>query len=125
VRDAESAANDRERGSTSLRIAASSFASAEVHLNSRRIGNRWSEEDASLSRVAITDGQPHARGRKVDGGLNAPLTARALREVEESLSVDLVPESQRPAQGHADLRGVFRRKWGRTELSAPWRIPQP
>src|SRR3989440_8501186 len=32
-----------------LRIAASSFASVEVHLNARRIGNRWFEEDASRS----------------------------------------------------------------------------
>src|SRR2546430_13644102 len=41
-----------------LRIAASSFASVEVHLNARRIGNRWFEEDASLSgpsRIAISD----------------------------------------------------------------------
>src|SRR5213594_4244810 len=55
-----------------LRIAASSFASVEVHLNARRIGNRWFEEDASLSgpaRIAIAYGQPHARGRKVEGGL--------------------------------------------------------
>jgi hypothetical protein len=57
---------------TPLRIAASSFASVEVHLNSRRIGTEWYEEDASLtgpSRIAITYGQPHARGRKVEGGL--------------------------------------------------------
>ena len=55
-----------------LRIAASSFASVEVHLNARRIGNQWYEEDASLSgptRIAIQYGQPHARGRKVEGGL--------------------------------------------------------
>jgi DUF2911 family protein len=55
-----------------LRIAASSFASVEVHLNARRIGNQWYEEDASLSgpsRIAIAYGQPHARGRKVEGGL--------------------------------------------------------
>jgi len=57
---------------TPLRIAASSLASVEVHLNARRIGNSWYEEDASLSgpsRIAITYGQPHARGRKVEGGL--------------------------------------------------------
>jgi len=57
---------------TPLRIAASSFASVEVHLNARRIGTRWYEEDASLSgpsRIAITYGQPHARGRKIEGGL--------------------------------------------------------
>jgi len=55
-----------------LRIAASSYATTEVHLNSRRIGTNWYEEDASLSgpsRIAITYGQPHARGRKVEGGL--------------------------------------------------------
>lgn len=58
--------------STPLRIAASSFASVEVHLNARPIGRRWFEEDASLtgpSRIAITYGQPHARGRKIEGGL--------------------------------------------------------
>ena len=57
---------------TPLRIAASSFATVEVHLNSRRIGDSWYEEDASLtgpSRIAISYGQPHARGRKVEGGL--------------------------------------------------------
>ena len=57
---------------TPLRIAASSYATTEVHLNSRRIGNSWYEEDASLSgpsRIAISYGQPHARGRKVEGGL--------------------------------------------------------
>jgi len=54
------------------RIAASSLASVEVHINSRPIGRRWFEEDASLTgpaRIAITYGQPHARGRKVEGGL--------------------------------------------------------
>ena len=57
---------------TPLRIAASSQASVEVHLNARRIGNQWYEEDASLSgpsRIAIAYGQPHARGRKIEGGL--------------------------------------------------------
>lgn len=54
------------------RIAASSFATVEVHLNSRPIGDRWYEEDAALtgpSRIAITYSQPHARGRKIIGGL--------------------------------------------------------
>src|SRR5437899_12889804 len=57
---------------TPWRIAASSQATVEVHLNARRIGNRWYEEDASLSgpsRIAISYGQPHARGRKIEGGL--------------------------------------------------------
>jgi len=66
------AAQGQQTPQTPLRIAASSFASVEVHLNSRRIGNSWYEEDASLtgpSRIAITYGQPHARGRKVEGGL--------------------------------------------------------
>jgi Protein of unknown function (DUF2911) len=55
-----------------LRIAASSYATVEVHLNQRQIGGRWYEEDASLSgpsRIAISYGQPHARGRRVEGGL--------------------------------------------------------
>src|SRR5215218_4650061 len=57
---------------TPLRIAASSFAMVEVHLNSRPIGGEWYEEDAALtgpSRIAISYGQPHARGRTVEGGL--------------------------------------------------------
>src|SRR5467141_4962391 len=57
---------------TPLRIAASSQATVEVHLNARRIGNQWYGEDASLSgpsRIAISYGQPHARGRKIEGGL--------------------------------------------------------
>ena len=57
---------------TPLRIAASSFATTEVHLNALRIGDRWYEEDASLSgpsRIVIAYGQPHARGRRVEGGL--------------------------------------------------------
>src|SRR5213595_920520 len=61
-----------QQPATPLRIAASSLASVEVHLDARRIGNRWFEEDASLSgpsRIAISYGQPHARGRKVEGGL--------------------------------------------------------
>jgi DUF2911 family protein len=55
-----------------LRMAASSYASVEVHLNQRPIGGRFFEEDASLtgpSRIAISYGQPHARGRRVEGGL--------------------------------------------------------
>jgi DUF2911 family protein len=61
-----------QQPATPLRIAASSLASVEVHLNARRIANQWYEEDASLSgpsRIAIAYGQPHARGRKVEGGL--------------------------------------------------------
>lgn len=176
-----------------LRVAASSFATVEVHLNARRIGRRWFEEDASLSgpsRIAITYGQPHARGRAVEGGLvpldtvwrlganmattlhtdvdmtlgtlalprgdytlfalyarsgwqlivnrgtgqwgtdydqskdvgRIPLTSRPLAEPEESLTFYLVPESAKPADGYAELRGTLRMKWGRTELSAPWRV---
>jgi hypothetical protein len=54
------------------RMAASSFATVEVHLNARKIGTRWYDEDAALtgpSRIAISYGQPHARGRKIEGGL--------------------------------------------------------
>lgn len=55
-----------------LAFAASSFATTEVHLNSRRIGGEWYAEDAALtgpSRIAIAYGQPHARGRRIEGGL--------------------------------------------------------
>lgn len=55
-----------------LRMAPSSFASVEVHLNSRPIGKQWYAEDAAFTgpaRIAITYGQPHARGRKIVGGL--------------------------------------------------------
>jgi hypothetical protein len=65
-------AQGQQPAPTPLRIAASSFATVEVHLNARRIGDSWYEEDASLtgpSRIAISYGQPHARGRKVEGGL--------------------------------------------------------
>jgi hypothetical protein len=54
------------------RMAASSYASVEVHVNARNIGGQWYQEDAGLSgpsRIAITYGQPHARGRRVEGGL--------------------------------------------------------
>jgi len=63
---AQAAAPDVPRG------AASSFASVEVHVNARHIGTRWYAEDAGLAgpaRIAITYGQPHARGRVVEGGL--------------------------------------------------------
>lgn len=55
-----------------LRIAASTLASVELHLNARKAAGRWYAEDAGLSgpsRIAITYGQPHARGRRVVGGL--------------------------------------------------------
>lgn len=55
-----------------LAFAASSFASTEVHLNSRSIGGQWYDEDAGLtgpSRITIAYGQPHARGRRIEGGL--------------------------------------------------------
>jgi hypothetical protein len=54
------------------RMAASSFATVEVHLNSRSIGGEWVAEDAGFvgpARIAISYGQPHARGRKILGGL--------------------------------------------------------
>lgn len=53
-------------------LAPSSFASVEVHVNARRIAGKWYPQDAGLSgpaRIAITYGQPHARGRPVEGGL--------------------------------------------------------
>jgi len=65
-------AGTQQPAETPRRVAASSFASVEVHINSRPIGRQWYEEDASLTgpaRIAITYGQPHARGRRVEGGL--------------------------------------------------------
>lgn len=178
---------------TPRRIAASSYATVEVHLNARPIGKEWYEEDASLtgpSRIAIAYGQPHARGRKIEGGLvpldtvwrfgsntattlhtdlditlgdlaiprgdyslfvlysakgwqlivnrgtaqwgtdrdaakdfgRVTMTSRTLAEPEESLTIYLVPESAKPGSGYAELRGSMRVKWGRTELSVPWRV---
>jgi hypothetical protein len=189
----ESAAQNVTPPQPPLRIAASSFATVEVHLNSRPIGRQWYEEDAALTgpaRIAIAYGQPHARGRRIIGGLlpidtvwrfgantattlhtdldltlgglsvprgdyslflldsagafrlvvnrqtgqwgtdydttrdlgRIPLAARTLAEPEETLTIYLVPESARPAQGYADLRGVLRIKWGTTELSTPWEV---
>ncbi len=54
------------------RMAASSYATVEVHINARNIGGQWYQEDAGLSgpsRIAISYGQPHARGRRIEGGL--------------------------------------------------------
>ena len=54
------------------RMAASSYASVEVHINSRYMFGQWDPDDAALtgpSRIAIAYGQPHARGRRVEGGL--------------------------------------------------------
>ncbi|MGA2383291.1 MAG: DUF2911 domain-containing protein [Gemmatimonadales bacterium] len=54
------------------RMAASSFASVEVHVNARKYFGQWYQQDAQLygpSRIAIIYGQPHARGRRVEGGL--------------------------------------------------------
>jgi hypothetical protein len=180
---------------TPLRVAASSFASVEVHLDARPIGSRWYEEDAALtgpSRIAISYGQPHARGRQVAGKLipldtvwrfgansatalhtdvdmtigdlkiprgdyslfvlyratgwqlivnrgtamwgtdydaskdlgRVPLTVRTMAEPEESLTLYLVPDSTRPSDGYADLRGVLRIEWGTLELSTRWAVAQ-
>ena len=176
-----------------LAFAASSFATTEVHLNARRIGAEWYAEDAGLtgpSRIAIAYGQPHARGRKIEGGLvpldtvwrfganaattlhtdvdltlgtlavprgdyalyvlysksgwqlivnsasvawgteydakrdvgRVALASRTRSEPEDALTIYLVPESARPATGHAELRGMLRIVWGKTELSAPWSV---
>lgn len=54
------------------RMAASSFASVEVHVNARKYFGQWYQQDAELygpSRITITYGQPHARGRRVEGVL--------------------------------------------------------
>ena len=176
-----------------IRVAASSFATTEVHINSRPIGKEWYEEDAGLTgpaRIAISYGQPHARGRKVEGGLipqsqiwrfgaNAATTLhtdvdltigelkvprgdyslfvlmgqagwelivnrqtaqwgtdydkardvgrvalklRQLTEAEESMSIYLVPDSEKPQSGYAALQGMLKFKWGKSELSVPWTV---
>ena len=53
-----------------------------------------------------------------------PLAARTIAEPEESLTIYLVPESARPADGYADLHGMLRIKWGTTELSTAWIVRQ-
>ena len=40
----------------------------------------------------------------------------------KALTIYLVPESPRPGSGYAELRGTLRVKWGKTELTAPWRV---
>jgi len=50
------------------------------------------------------------------------LTSRTMAEPEESLTIYLVPDSARPADGYADLRGVLRIEWGTTELSTRWSV---
>ena len=176
-----------------LRIAASSFATVEVHMNARQAGGEWYEEDAGLTgpgRIAISYSQPHARGRVVEGGLvprdtvwrfganaattlhtdlditlgtlklprgdyslfvlytgagwqlivnrgtgqwgtdrdaskdvgRVTLARRTLAEPEESFTIYLVPSSPRPRTGYAELAGVLRIKWGRTELNTVWSV---
>lgn len=54
------------------RMAASSFVTTEVHVDQRKIEGKWFAEDASLTgpaKISISYGQPHARGRKIEGGL--------------------------------------------------------
>lgn len=173
------------------RIAPSSFATVAVHVSAWRLGNIW-DSDAFMgpARIAITYGQPHARGRSVVGrlipqdtvwrlganlattldndldielgGLRIPrgryslytlytkegwqlivsraagqvgaydyapandlgrvtLSAQALAEPEESLSIYLIPDA-RPAGNDPSLSGTLRIKWGTIDLRTPWRI---
>jgi len=178
------------------RIAASSFASVEVHLNARPIGTKWYEEDAGFtgpSRIAISYSQPHARGRKIVGGLiptdtvwrfganaattlhtdlditlgslairrgdytlfllhdakdvwhlivnsqtaqwgtdydasrdlgRVTLAATTTRDNEETFTIYLVPDSQNPSSGYANLSGALRIRWGTVDLRAPWTVKQ-
>ena len=53
-------------------VAASSFATTEVHVTGRNIGGQWMRPPALLegpSKISISYGQPHARGRQIIGGL--------------------------------------------------------
>ena len=52
------------------------------------------------------------------------LTSRSLADPEETLTVYLIPDSPRPGTGYAELRGILRVKWGKTELTTPWRVDQ-
>src|SRR4051812_31096415 len=177
------------------RMAASSFATVEVHVNARPIGRRWYEEDAGLTgpaRIAVSYGQPHARGRKIVGGLipndtvwrfgantattlhtdvdvtlgnfqvprgdyslfllhsgatwqlilnsgtgqwgtdrnpakdigRVTLTAKEMRDNEETLTIYLVPDSSDPSSGYATLGGVMRIRWGTTDLSCRWIVKE-
>ena len=45
-----------------------------------------------------------------------PLAARTLREPQESLAIYLVPSSEKPAGGYAELRGDLGIEWGTTGL---------
>lgn len=177
-----------------MMAAASSFASTEVHFNARLAEGQWYMDDAGLtgpSRISIRYGQPHARARKIEGGLipadtiwrlganeattlhsdvdlvigeqrvergdyslflryspagqsqlvinrqtgnwgtdydrakdvgRVPLAVKTLTENEESLGIYLVPTTMRPQSGLAQLDGVLRIRWGKTEFSAPWRV---
>lgn len=51
-------------------IAPSSYATVAVHVSGWRLGDRWaSDPTMGPARIAITYGQPHARGRDVVGTL--------------------------------------------------------
>ncbi|HEX2781765.1 MAG TPA: DUF2911 domain-containing protein, partial [Gemmatimonadaceae bacterium] len=50
------------------------------------------------------------------------LTARTTAEPMESLTIWLVPDSPRPAEGYAELRGALRIRWGTTELGTTWQV---
>ena len=81
---------------TPLRIAASSFASVEVHLNARRIGTRWFEEDASLSVPSriVQDPKlsgPHRMGGKVCVLIVAPPGAAGRIGFEEVATRPIPP----------------------------------
>ncbi len=46
------------------------------------------------------------------------LAAKTMNDNEETLTMYLVPNSPAPRSGYAELTGVFRVRWGTTELSA-------
>jgi Protein of unknown function (DUF2911) len=52
------------------------------------------------------------------------MSARSLPEPEDGLSIFLIPNAVKPETQVGELRGVIRIKWGRTELSAPWRVDE-
>jgi hypothetical protein len=54
--------------------------------------------------------------------VRVPLAHRALAEPEESFTIYLVPNAPTPRSGYAELAGVLRLRWGRSELSTGWSV---
>ena len=77
------------------RIAPSTLATVAVHVSAWRMGDEWlSNAFLGPARIAITYGQPHARGRQVVGGLIPQdsvwrLGANLATTLENDVEIDL------------------------------------